>query len=460
MTESNPPAPSAIALLPLLAFLALYFGTGLTLALEGVENPFYQLNAPVAALPAIALALWYAHRRGVPGLDTLLAGMGERNVMLMCLIFVLAGAFSEVGKATGAVDAVVALGVGLVPAALLVPGLFVVAAFISLSIGTSMGTLAAVAPIALGIAEAAGLDRVLVLGAVIGGAMFGDNLSVISDTTIAATRTQGAEMRDKFRENLKFAAPAALATVVLLAVIGGAGDGGTVDTPAASAWLVLPYVIVLGLALAGVDVVVTLGIGIVLAAVFGAWHVDDYGALRAAGDVWRGIDSMLEITVMSLFIGGLAALVRATGGLAWLAAAITRLTRADRDARQGQIGIAALSVATDAFTANNTVAILVAGPVARELAERNGVSPRRAASVLDIFACVTQGLIPYGAQILLAGSLGAVSPLALVGAIHYCWFLGIAAAAGILFWPRARGAIVRPTVAAPPALAQAAGERP
>ncbi|WP_202923566.1 Na+/H+ antiporter NhaC family protein [Pseudoxanthomonas mexicana] len=209
--------PSALALTPLLLFLALFFGAGMYYTAQGEAMGFYQLRAPVAILPALALGVWLARRRGVPAQQTLLQGMGDGNVMLMCLIFLLAGAFATVSKAIGAVDAVVALGLGALPGGLILPGLFLVAAFVSLSIGTSMGTLAAVVPIALGVADAAGLDRVLVTSAVLGGAMFGDNLSIISDTTIAATRSQGAEMRDKFRENFRIALPAAIATIVLLA---------------------------------------------------------------------------------------------------------------------------------------------------------------------------------------------------------------------------------------------------
>jgi Na+/H+ antiporter NhaC len=360
----------------------------------------------------------------------------------MCVIFLLAGAFAEIGKATGAVDAVVGLGLGLVPPVFLLPGVFLVAAFISLSIGTSMGTLAAVAPIALGIGDAAGLDRVLVLGAVIGGAMFGDNLSVISDTTIAATRTQGAEMRDKFRENLKFAAPAAVLTVVLLAFLGDAAPAAVGQSP--SAWLILPYLVVLVLALAGLDVIVVLGIGIVLAGAFGAVAIDGYGPLRFAGDVWRGYEGMVEITLLSLLIGGLGALIRAAGGLAWLARLIAIVTGGRRSPRAGEAGIAALAVGTDALTANNTVAILVVGDLARDLAQRNGVTPRRAASVLDIFACVTQGVLPWGAQILLAGALGGVSPRALAGSVHYCWALAAATLVGMAW----RRPTVRPATAA------------
>ena len=425
--------PSAFALIPLLLFLALFFGAGLYYTAQGEAMGFYQLRAPVAILPALALGVWLARRRGVPAQQTLLQGMGDGNVMLMCLIFLLAGAFATVSKAIGAVDAVVALGLGALPAGLILPGLFLVAAFVSLSIGTSMGTLAAVVPIALGVADAAGLDRVLVTSAVLGGAMFGDNLSIISDTTIAATRSQGAEMRDKFRENFRIALPAAIATIVLLATLG---DAAPVEAPdAASPWLVLPYVVVLGLALAGLDVVLVLGIGLVVSGVFGFVLAQEYDAVSFAGDIYLGFESMVEITLLSILIGGLAALIKATGGLAWLAQVIAKFARGHTGRRSGELSIAALAAGSDALTANNTVAILVTGSLAKDIAQRHGISPRRAASVLDIFACVVQGVLPYGAQILLAASLAAVSPLALAGSVYYCWLLALSAI-GFMLWPR------------------------
>ena len=425
--------PSAFALIPLLLFLALFFGAGLYYTAQGEAMGFYQLRAPVAILPALALGVWLARRRGVPAQQTLLQGMGDGNVMLMCLIFLLAGAFATVSKAIGAVDAVVALGLGALPAGLILPGLFLVAAFVSLSIGTSMGTLAAVVPIALGVADAAGLDRVLVTSAVLGGAMFGDNLSIISDTTIAATRSQGAEMRDKFRENFRIALPAAIATIVLLATLG---DAAPVEAPdAASPWLVLPYVVVLGLALAGLDVVLVLGIGLVVSGVFGFVLAQEYDVVSFAGDIYLGFESMVEITLLSILIGGLAALIKAAGGLAWLAQVIAKFARGHTGRRSGELSIAALAAGSDALTANNTVAILVTGSLAKDIAQRHGISPRRAASVLDIFACVVQGVLPYGAQILLAASLAAVSPLALAGSVYYCWLLALSAI-GFMLWPR------------------------
>ena len=428
--------PSALALTPLLLFLVLFFGSGLYFTLQGEEMGFYQLRAPVAILPALALAAWIAHRRGVAAVETLLGGMGAPNIIMMCLIYLLAGAFAYVSQAIGAVDAVVSLGIGAVRPALLLPGLFLVSGLVALAIGTSMGTIAAVVPIAMGVADAAGLDRALVLGAVVGGAMFGDNLSVISDTTIAATRSQGAEMRDKFRENLGIALPAAVLTMCVLAFLGDPAPV-TTDEPA-SAWLVLPYLLVLVLAVAGLNVILVLGIGLALAGAFGLLLSPDYDLVQYAGDIWTGFEGMTEILLLSLLIGGVGALMKAAGGLDWLAAVISRFARGRAGQRTGEFSIAALSATADVFTANNTVAILVSGDVARDIAQRHGISPRRAASLLDIFACVPQGVLPYGAQILLAAGLASVSPLELSGMVFYCWILALVAI-GFMAWPR-RGA--------------------
>lgn len=425
--------PGALALTPLLLFLAVFFGAGLYYTAAGEPMGFYQLRAPVAILPALALAAWIARRRGIRPGDTLLQGMGDPNIVLMCLIFLLAGAFAQVSRAIGAVDAVVSLGVEVLHPSLLLPGLFAIGCAVSLAIGTSMGTIAAVMPIAVGVADAAGLDRALVAGAVVGGAMLGDNLSVISDTTIAATRTQGAQMRDKFRENFRIALPAALVTMVLLAF---AGEPAPVQSPpAAPAWLALPYLVVLALAVAGLDVLLVLGIGLALSGAFGLLALEGYGLERFAADIWTGFEGMVEILLLALLVGGLAALMKASGGLAWLAQAIARPARGHVGRRTGEFSIAALATAADVFTANNTVAILVGGSVARDIAVRHGISPRRAASVLDIFACVPQGLLPYGAQLLLASSLAAVPPIALAGRVWYCWLLALVAI-GFIAWPR------------------------
>lgn len=437
--QSNQPQARAIALLPLFFFLALFFGAGLYFTLQGDEMGFYHLHAPVAMLPAliVALLLGVSYQQHSKPMDTLLKGMGEPNIMLMCLIFFLAGAFAKVTQAIGGIDAAVYFGVSSLPAHLLLPGIFVASALISLAMGTSMGTIAAVAPIALGLAQAAGLNLPLTLGTVVGGAMFGDNLSFISDTTIAATRTQGAKMADKFKENFWIALPAALITLSVLAFMPAGSEEAT--SKASSLVLAMPYVAVLVLAMFGLDVLSALVIGIIFAGALGITLVPDYSLVTLAEDIWQGFMPMVEITILSILVGGLAALMREQGGLAWLTQTITRLAGKNAGKRSGEAGIAALGALTNVFIANNTVSILVAGPVAKELADNYGISPKRSASLMDIFSCVVQGILPYGAQILLAASLAGVSPLAIAGNAFYCWALaGITICAIIFNWPRAR----------------------
>lgn len=425
--------PDAWALTSLLLFLALFFGAGLYYSAQGLPMAFYQLRAPVAILPAIALGLWLARRRGLPAQTTLLKGIADPDIMQMCLIFLLAGAFAMVTNKIGAVDAVVSLGIGGLPPVLILPGIFLLAGFLALSVGSSMGTIAAVAPIALGVADASGLSRALVMGAVIGGAAFGDNLSLISDTAIAAARTQGCTVREKFRENAKIALPAALLTLVVLGFVGEASPVQSADD--ASPWLLVPYVLVLILALVGLDVLAVLGVGLVVAALFGAGFAQHgYSVAEFSGDIYAGFESVFEITLLALLIGGLGALIKSAGGLAWIAQAIAKVARGNDGRRTGEWSIAALATVTDVFTANNTVAILISGGLAQDIAERHGVPPARAASVLDIFVCAVQSLLPYGAQILLAASLASLSPLELVGKAHYCWALLVMTVV-VMLWP-------------------------
>ncbi|HDZ55781.1 MAG TPA: Na+/H+ antiporter NhaC family protein [Pseudomonas xinjiangensis] len=438
MTES--PLPRAIALLPLLVFLLIFLGSGLYYTLIGTEFAFYQLKAPVAILPAIVLAMLLARDKLNTSLDTFIAGIGDSKLITMVLVFLLAGAFATVTEAIGGVDATVNLGLSFIPPALVLPGLFLIGAFIATAMGTSMGTIGALAPVALGFAEATGLSIPMAMGAVIGGAMAGDNLSIISDTTIAATRTQGVAMRDKFKLNLMIALPAAALTVLLLIVLGDSANEPVVANY--DVLLVLPYIAVLALALGGLNVFAVLMTGIILSGLTGLLATDGYAIETWGNDIYRGFESMLEITVLSMFIGGLSAIMKREGGLAWLRHSIqsmvTRLGKAGR--RSGESAIAVLVSVANLFVANNTVAIIISGSVARDLAEHYDVDRRRSASLLDIFSCVIQGLIPYGAQILLAGSLASVSPLVLVGQVYYCWLLGLVAVAAIVIGlPRMKG---------------------
>lgn len=431
----HPRAPNPAALLPLLLFLALFIGTGTWLTLQGVEFAFYQLPAPVAALPAVVLALLLGKDGFNQNLETFFKGVGDSNIMAMCLIYLLAGAFATVAKATGGVDATVALGLSLIPGWCLLPGLFLISAFIATAMGTSMGTIGAVAPVALGVAQAAGIDPVLMAGTILSGAMFGDNLSIISDTTIAATRSQGCEMKDKFRENIKIAAPAAVLVILLYLTLGNVGDA-PVPQGDIALLKVLPYLLILGLALAGVNVFVVLGLGILCAGLVGM--TAGYPLGQFSKDIYQGFTGMQEIFLLSMLIGGLGALMERQGGLAWvgerISALIARFTRqhdGEQNEKAAELGIAGVVGLTNVCTANNTVAIIVAAKVSRALAERHGVTPRRAASLLDIFSCVVQGLLPWGAQALLLGSIFALSPLAVVSMSIYPMALAISALAAI-----------------------------
>lgn len=438
------PAPNALALLPLGVFLVLFIGAGLALGAAGTEMAFYQLSPTVAILPAIALSLVLREKdmatAARPGgltrrVNIFLAGAGEINIVTMCVIYLLAGGFASVASAIGGVESTVNLGLSLVPHRLVLPGLFAISAFVATAMGTSMGTIAAVGPIAAGVAAQTGMDAALLMGAVVGGAMFGDNLSMISDTTIAATRTQGCDMRDKFRMNFAIALPAALLAV---AVFWMAGDTGRAAAPGDYRLVtVLPYVAILAMALSGMNVFAVLFAGIVMAGGVGMAVVDGYTPLKFAQDIYKGFTGMHEILVLSMLMGGLGELIRYQGGVAWLLAAVRRFT--DRSGRQGgaairtgEAGISGLVAVADLCTANNTVAIILTGGMAREIAATSGVDPRRSASLLDIFSCVVQGLAPHAAQVLLAGSIAGISPVAVLSANYYCLLLGAAGVLAIL----------------------------
>lgn len=425
---------SAKALLPLGLFLTLFLGTGIYFQQAGVDYAFYQLASPVAILPAIILGVLLSKQAFEQRIDTFVAGVGELNIVTMCMIYLLAGAFSTVAAATGGVDAMVALGLNIIPPQFLLPGLFIIAAVVSTAMGTSMGTLAALAPVALGLGEAAEIDLALLAGVLVSGAMFGDNLSFISDTTIAATRTQGCEMSDKFKANLKISLPAAAITIIWLLTY----DTGAVPPkiPEANLWLSLPYFFIIVLAVMGLNVFAVLTLGIILAAAFGMFTVG-YEWVAFSKDVYEGFTSMQEIFLLSLLIGGLSALIRQQGGLKFLANTVSAVTgRLFKHKQQrAAFGIAALTGLTNFAVANNTVTILLSGEVSKRLAEEGNLAPRQSASLLDIFACVVQGALPYGAQALLMGASFGLSPLEVSVHTGYCFILaGVAIA--MIVWRR------------------------
>jgi len=415
-------------LLPLLFFLVVFLGSGLYYTAADTDFAFYQIKAPVVAMVAIVLSMLMARLAGQrlnTSVERLVAGIGHPNIILMCLVFLLAGAFASVSVSIGSVEATVQLGLSIIPSQWVLPALFLISAFIATAMGTSMGTIAATAPIAVGFTGATGLPMSLALGAVVGGAMFGDNLSMISDTTIAATRSQGVSLKDKFRVNIWIAVPAALLTLGLLIVLGG-GEHQVESKPFRVA-LVVPYLLVFGLALSGLNVLAVLIIGIVAAGATGIAMMDDYNLATMNGAIYEGFQGMFEIMLLSMLIGGLSQLMTDQGGTRWVIERIHGLTRWLRLPlqRAGEMGIALLVVFANVFVANNTVAIVLTGEMARDIATDHGVDLRRSASMLDIFSCVVQGLIPYGAQVLLACSIAKLSPLALIGSIHYCWVLAI-----------------------------------
>ncbi|RUO29328.1 sodium:proton antiporter [Aliidiomarina sedimenti] len=422
-----------VALLPLAVFLALFLGTGIYYHQQGVDMAFYQLAAPVAILPAIILAVALSKESLNQRIATFIEGVGHNNIITMCLIYLLAGAFSTVAAATGGVDAVVALGLSIIPPAFILPGIFIIAAVVSTAMGTSMGTLAALTPVALGLSQAAGINPALMAGVLVSGAMFGDNLSFISDTTIAATRTQGCEMKDKFKANLRIALPAALVTIIWLSFIDV--DKAPLEVPEAKLWLAIPYFAIIALAVAGLNVFVVLTLGIVMAAVFGMLAID-YQLVTLSQDIYAGFESMQEIFLLSLFIGGLSALIRQQGGLAFLAKAVVSVTSrlSQKPSKAAGYGIAGLTALTNLAVANNTVTILLSGEVSKKLAEEGQLAPKQSASFLDIFACVVQGVLPYGAQALLLGASFGISPLSVSMNTFYCFILAVVALAYITFF--------------------------
>jgi Na+/H+ antiporter NhaC len=387
---------------------------------------FYQLSAAVAILPAVALALIMGRDKLDTKISIFLKGVGDINIVTMCVIYLLAGGFASVAKAIGGVDATVNLGLAFIPAELVLPGLFAISAFVATSMGTSMGTIAAIAPIAAGVGHQTDISIAMLMGTVVGGAMFGDNLSMISDTTIAATRTQGCAMSDKFKMNFRIVTPAALGTLILLGVWGTSGNVTNVGD-----WefiRVVPYLVILGLAVAGVNVFVVLATGIVLAGGVGLAVMPEYSLLIFSQDIYNGFVGMHEILVLSMLVGGLGELIRHNGGLEWLLQRVNSLARrAGRGnaRRSGEFGISGLVALADACTANNTVAIILTGRLAKEIAADSGIDPRRSASLLDIFSCIVQGMTPYAAQVLLAGSIAKISPVSVVANNWYCMVLAV-----------------------------------
>ncbi|WP_280748696.1 Na+/H+ antiporter NhaC family protein [Parabacteroides sp. PF5-9] len=420
-------SPNPWALIPLGVFLVTYLVVSL------IAGDFYKMPITVAFLISSVVAIAISkggkleHR-----IEQFCRGAANSNIMLMVLIFILAGAFAQTAKIMGAVDATVNLAMFLLPENLLAAGIFLASCFISISVGTSVGTIVALAPVAVGIAERGGLPAALMLGVVVSGAMFGDNLSFISDTTIVATRTQGCRMSDKFKVNIRIALPIAILTAIIYIFVGGGHSGGYMVEQIE--WIkVFPYLIVLIIAVSGMNVLLVLVIGILLSGFVGlaTEGFDLWGWCGAMGD---GIMGMGELIIVTLLAGGMLEMIRFNGGIDWI---IQQLTTHIKSPKGAEGSIAALVGFANLCTANNTIALIMAGPIAKDIADKFHVDPRKSASLLDIFSCFVQGIIPYGAQLLMAAGLSQVSPIEIMGYLYYPYLLGLGGVLSILFnYPR------------------------
>ena len=411
----------AAALLPILIFLLIFLGSGF------ITGDFYSMPAIVAFLIALLAAFVQNRELGFAEKIKLAAqGVGDENIITMCLIFLAAGAFTGAVKAAGGVDSTVSLGLSILPSNVAVAGLFLIGCFISISMGTSVGTITALAPIAVGISQKTGFSMAVCAGAVVGGAMFGDNLSMISDTTIAAVKTQGCEMKDKFRENFLIVLPAAIVTILLFLVLGKDASFRIQGSLDYSLLRVVPYMVVLAGALAGVNVFLVLMTGTVLSLIAGV-ATGAFGVGEMFTHVGAGITGMYDITVISVIVACIVALVKEYGGIAFILSFIKKRINGERG---GELGIAALALLVDMCTANNTVAIVMAGPIAKEISDDFGVTPRRSASLLDMFSSMGQGLIPYGAQLLAAATLTGLTPFEI---IPYCFYPLLMGVSGLVF---------------------------
>ena len=419
----------AIALLPIGVFLIIFLGAGI------VFKDFYAMPAIVAFLIALFVAFLQNKELSFnKKIEVIAKGVGEENIITMSLIFLCAGGFSGAVTAAGGVDSTVNLGLSLIPAHFAVAGLFLIGCFISVSMGTSMGTIAALAPIAVGISEKTGFALSICIGAVVCGAMFGDNLSMISDTTIAAVKTQGCEMKDKFKANFFIVLPAAIITVLIFWFATRNMNFHLEENLSYSLWEVLPYMVVLIGALIGINVFVVLISGIVISLIVGVsmGHIALSEMFQVVGN---GVTSMYDITVISIIVACIVSLVKERGGIQF----ILDLIKSKINGRRGaEFGIALLALFVDACTANNTVAIVMTGPIAKEISEEFDVDPRRSASLLDMFTSVGQGIIPYGAQLLSAATLTGLTPLQIIPNLYYPLLMGVCGVLAIIFRPQSK----------------------
>ena len=416
-----------IGILPLLVFVLLFVGGGVIFGLMGIHEAFYQLPPTVAILPAIGLAWWM---RGKSAAEAFFLGVGQRDILLMCCVFLLAGAFGQITKDIGAIESVVNIGLGFVSPEWLAMGVFFVSAFIGTAIGTSMGAIIAVAPVVVAMGAHIQCDMALMMGAVVGGSMFGDNLSLVSDTTIAAVSSLEADGTSKFILNAKLAFMSAFICSFFLF---DAHPGSVIHISGNSLWvLVIPYILLVFLSLCHLNVFLTLIISSLVAILIGSTS-GDYSVLQGIKSIQVGFIGMADIVMLSLMIGGLTGLM---GKEVMLGIGLRLAGWVQRfgDARMAQFLMIKLGVVCDALLANNTIAIIIAAPVVRDLADRYHIQRHIAAAWLDISSCVMQGLIPYGAQVLLASTLAGISPLWIVVKVHYCWILALVLIAHVVLF--------------------------
>ncbi len=422
MNNNQRKTSAFLALSPLLVFLFFYLVTSIVL------KDFYKVPITVAFMVSSIYAVFTLRGSINHRVKVFSTGAGDSNLMLMLWIFILAGAFASSAKSMGAVDATVNLTLRLLPSSFLLPGIYVAACFISLSIGTSVGTIAALTPIAFGIANESELSVPFVVAIIVGGAYFGDNLSFISDTTIVATQTQGCKMNDKFKANISIVLPVALIMMLLYYYMGKDVSLPT-SIPEVSALKVLPYLVVIVTAVLGLNVMLVLIIGMVLTGTIGMLDgsYDLFGWFQAMAD---GIIGMSELIIVTLLAGGMLAIIRYNGGID---AIINALTKHIKGKRGAEFSIAALVCLVNICTANNTVAIITSGPIAKDISLKFGVNKMKSASILDTMSCFTQGLLPYSAQMLIAAGLAYVNPITILTNLYYPMAIGIAIILSILF---------------------------
>ena len=423
MEEKIKDTKGLISISPLLVFLAIYTSSSI------ICGDFYAASIIVSFLIACLYAILIFKGKSTEERFAVLArGAAKEDIMTMVLIFILAGAFAATAKQMGAIDATVNLTLSLVPMKMMLCGMFIAACFVSLSIGTSVGTIAALTPIACGIANETGLSLPLMVAVIIGGSYFGDNLSFISDTTIMATKTQGCKLKDKFRYNLKIALPAAIITLVLYLIAGTAATATPVEREI-NYLLIIPYIYILVSAICGLNVMMLLSTGTILAGTIGILN-EKLTLAEWSSAMNNGIMGMSELIIVTLLAGGMIEVMKETGGIEYLK---TKLTLKISSRTGAEISIAGLVVLTDFCTANNTIAILTTGPLAKEISTLYKIDPRRTASILDTFSCFAQSVIPYGAQMLIAAGLASINPIEVIPYLYYPFVLGIVAFLYIIF---------------------------